>query len=188
MPARSRNPAVRPAGILFPYVPETQLFALLVFHSGNIRILQFLRVKRGYLHNRLCHRKNGMHESNPFQMTVQLVPDGRSHPAFGFAFLPVQKTGLAITRLSVSAISSCLSSGLDVMTVQLVPDGRSHPAFGFAFLPVQKTGLAITRLSVSAISSCLSSGLDVFGYICAQNLFSRVEFLFLSGSGNTNML
>lgn len=65
---------------VFTYVPEAELFALLVLFAANLRILEQLRIKLRHFHDDVSHGKNGTHHVNNAEMAVCLLPDGWRKP------------------------------------------------------------------------------------------------------------
>ena len=99
---------IAPEDIL-AHIPEVQLWSLLVLHSFDSRMLDFLNIELGDLDSGLADRKQVVSQANGLDVGIYLVLHGRGQPAFGLP--PVPKPGLAISRLTTAPGSSKLLTG-----------------------------------------------------------------------------
>src|SRR5699024_9459362 len=88
---------------VFPHVPKSELFALLVRRSGNVRVLQQLRIKRRGFDGYSSHRQDPHDRFYARQVSSNAVFHRRSKPAFVLACHPIVETRRTVARLAAAA-------------------------------------------------------------------------------------
>lgn len=99
---------------IFTDIGKSLLPAILVFHSLDIRVLQFLRVKPGGFNDNRLYRQNRAGSPDDIRMAADLLFNAGCDPSIWFRMLPVKKAGRTVSCLPVSPGFSCLASGGDI--------------------------------------------------------------------------
>ena len=94
---------------IFADVPEAKLFALLIFFTGNLWILNLLRIELCYLDGGLADWQHGMHHTDDHQVRLHLLAYTGRKPSIRNA--AVIKSWRTVTALTISPRPALLPSG-----------------------------------------------------------------------------
>ena len=111
---------------VFTHIPEAELWTLLVLDTFNVRVLDPLEIELRYLNRGLANGQEFVYQANDFEVSVNLVLNGRCKPSLGFA--AVQETSLSVACFAATSSNSELfashqefldiTSGLDLCLKQ----------------------------------------------------------------------